>query len=66
MIKCFLQFSFQFQPAPVQLGRFITGVGVGASSQIVPLYLSEVSPAGLRGTLNGFRRMAGRCRLTSG
>jgi hypothetical protein len=31
---------------------------VGASSQIVPLYLSEVSPAGLRGTLNGFRRMA--------
>ena len=25
------------------------GVGVGASSQIVPLYLSEVSPPGLRG-----------------
>ena len=34
------------------------GVGVGASSQIVPLYLSEVSPSELRGTLNGVRRVA--------
>lgn len=40
------------------LGRLITGVGVGASSQIVPLYLSEVSPPGLRGTVNGVRRVA--------
>lgn len=39
-------------------GRFIAGVGVGASSQIVPLYLSEISPPALRGTLNGVRRMA--------
>ena len=40
------------------LGRLITGVGVGASSQIVPLYLSEVSPPELRGTVNGVRRVA--------
>ena len=40
------------------LGRLITGVGVGASSQIVPLYLSEVSPPELRGTVNGIRRVA--------
>ena len=39
-------------------GRFITGIGVGASSQIVPLYLSEIAPPALRGTLNGFRRLA--------
>ena len=26
------------------VGRFIAGVGVGASSQIVPLYLSEIAP----------------------
>ena len=39
-------------------GRFVTGLGVGASSQIVPLYLSEISPPALRGTLNGFRRLA--------
>lgn len=42
----------------MMLGRLVTGVGVGASSQIVPLYLSEVSPPGLRGTVNGIRRVA--------
>ena len=40
------------------IGRLVTGVGVGASSQIVPLYLSEVSPPNLRGTVNGIRRVA--------
>ena len=40
------------------IGRLVTGVGVGASSQIVPLYLSEVSPPNLRGTVNGVRRVA--------
>ena len=39
-------------------GRFIAGIGVGASSQIVPLYLSEIAPPALRGTLNGVRRLA--------
>ena len=38
------------------IGRLV--VGVGASSQIVPLYLSEVSPPNLRGTVNGVRRVA--------
>ena len=41
----------------MMLGRFVTGAGVGASTQIVPVYLSEVSPPGLRGTVNGIRRM---------
>ena len=44
--------------ATMIVGRFIAGVGVGASSQIVPLYLSEIAPPALRGTLNGFRRLA--------
>ena len=44
--------------ADMTMGRLITGVGVGASSQIVPLYLSEVSPPNLRGTVNGIRRVA--------
>ena len=44
--------------ADMTVGRLITGVGVGASSQIVPLYLSEVSPPNLRGTVNGIRRVA--------
>ena len=44
--------------ATMIVGRFIAGVGLGASSQIVPLYLSEIAPPALRGTLNGFRRLA--------
>ena len=36
------------------LGRFIIGLGVGAASQIVPLYLSEVAPVQIRGKLVAF------------
>lgn len=33
------------------MGRFVTGVGVGISSMVVPLYLAEISPAKWRGAL---------------
>lgn len=39
------------------LGRFVVGIGVGAASQIVPLYLSEVAPVEIRGTLVSFSVM---------
>lgn len=29
---------------PMIIGRFLTGIGIGASSALVPLYLSEVRP----------------------
>lgn len=32
-------------------GRFIVGLAVGSASCIVPLYIGELSPAGLRGRL---------------
>jgi MFS family permease len=35
------------------LFRFIGGVAVGASSVVGPMYISEISPAGLRGRLAG-------------
>ena len=35
----------------LMLGRFIVGFGVGVSSMIVPVYLSEVSPKHIRGTV---------------
>ena len=38
----------------LMLGRFILGLGVGVASQIVPLYLSEVAPVEVRGTLVAF------------
>ena len=40
------------------LGRLLLGVGVGFANQSVPLYLSEMAPARLRGMLNiGFQLM---------
>ncbi|RUS22856.1 hypothetical protein BC937DRAFT_86303 [Endogone sp. FLAS-F59071] len=32
-------------------GRFIAGVGIGASSMLVPMYIAEISPKKLRGRL---------------
>ena len=33
------------------LGRFLIGIGCGTVTVIVPMYLAEISPAELRGTL---------------
>ncbi|CRG84411.1 putative quinate permease [Talaromyces islandicus] len=33
------------------LGRFIAGLGVGGSSSVIPIYLSEMAPKDLRGQL---------------
>lgn len=33
------------------MGRFVTGLGVGALSANVPIYQSEIAPKQLRGTL---------------
>ena len=40
------------------LARFIGGLGVGAASMLAPLYISEVSPANVRGTLVTFYQLA--------
>ncbi|XP_008793638.1 sugar transport protein MST6-like [Phoenix dactylifera] len=40
------------------IGRILLGIGVGFANQAVPLYLSEMAPARLRGMLNiGFQLM---------
>jgi MFS family permease len=38
--------------AMLVLGRVSLGVGVGFANQVVPMYLSEIAPANLRGALN--------------
>ncbi|XP_042407290.1 sugar transport protein MST6-like [Zingiber officinale] len=40
------------------LGRVLLGIGIGFANQSVPVYLSEMAPAKMRGTLNiGFQLM---------
>lgn len=43
--------------AHMTAGRFVTGLGVGAFAAGVPLYISEISPAGLRGRVVGIELM---------
>jgi len=40
------------------LARFIGGLGVGAASMLSPLYISEVAPAKIRGTLVSMYQLA--------
>ncbi|KAJ7524393.1 hypothetical protein O6H91_17G003300 [Diphasiastrum complanatum] len=44
--------AFAVNLAMLILGRILLGVGVGFGNQVVPLYLSEMAPAKLRGALN--------------
>lgn len=38
----------------LMVGRLVVGFGIGAASQIVPLYLAEVAPVEIRGKLVAF------------
>ncbi|PSC75514.1 Plastidic glucose transporter 4 [Micractinium conductrix] len=38
-------------------GRVLTGVGIGLSSALVPLYISEISPTHARGTLGSINQL---------
>ncbi|KAG6545993.1 hypothetical protein Mapa_012655 [Marchantia paleacea] len=40
------------------IGRICLGIGVGFGNQVVPLYLSEIAPAHLRGALNMMFQLA--------
>ncbi|GAQ91744.1 hexose transporter [Klebsormidium nitens] len=39
-------------------GRLICGIGIGLSSTLVPLYISEVSPPNIRGALGSVNQLA--------
>lgn len=40
--------------AVMYVGRFVTGLGVGAASSLTPLYVSECAPRSIRGALTGW------------
>jgi len=40
------------------LGRLLCGVGIGLSSCVVPVYISEVAPAAVRGALGSFNQLS--------
>jgi MFS family permease len=41
----------------ILLGRFLVGVGIGLSSALVPLYISEVAPTSARGQLGTINQL---------
>ena len=43
---------------PMGLSRFAVGVGIGATSAVVPSYIAEVSPTRIRGRLGSFWQFA--------
>lgn len=38
-------------------GRFISGLGVGAASVVVPIYISETAPPSQRGAFGSFTQV---------
>lgn len=53
MIGAFLQTFSHGSLGMMYTGRALTGIGVGASSLIVPVYIAECSPHTIRGRLVG-------------
>lgn len=49
--------TFAYSLTQMTVGRFIIGLGIGAYAAGVPLYISEISPADLRGRIVGINLM---------
>ncbi|KAF2110021.1 general substrate transporter [Lophiotrema nucula] len=56
-VGCIIQACSFGSIASMYVGRFVAGVGVGGASMVVPLYISENAPRGIRGGLTGIYQL---------
>lgn len=57
LVGVILQSAASGNLAPMYIGRFVAGTGVGAASTINPIYVSENSPRAIRGLLTGLYQL---------
>ncbi|KAF4308145.1 Sugar/inositol transporter [Botryosphaeria dothidea] len=57
IVGCVMQAAGEGHLAVMYIGRFIAGLGVGAASMVVPLYISENAPRAIRGGLTGIYQL---------
>lgn len=50
---------------PLYGGRVIAGLGIGAASNLTPLYISEISPPAIRGQLVGMYEIGWQCESSA-
>ncbi|EOD52852.1 Sugar/inositol transporter [Neofusicoccum parvum] len=57
IVGCVMQAAGEGHLAVMYIGRFVAGLGVGAASMVVPLYISENAPRAIRGGLTGIYQL---------
>ncbi|KAL1643102.1 hypothetical protein SLS58_005071 [Diplodia intermedia] len=57
IVGCVMQAAGDGHLAVMYIGRFVGGLGVGAASMVVPLYISENAPRAIRGGLTGIYQL---------
>ena len=50
---------------PIYGGRIVAGLGIGAASNLTPLYISEIAPPAIRGQLIGMYEIGWQSALSS-
>ena len=57
IVGTIMQAAASGEIAVLYVGRFITGLGVGAASMVTPVYISENAPRAIRGGLTGLYQL---------
>ncbi|XPS71552.1 hypothetical protein M3J09_003732 [Ascochyta lentis] len=57
IVGCVIQAAASGSIEAMYIGRLVAGLGVGAASMVVPLYISENAPRAIRGGLTGLYQL---------